>query len=212
MTPLERAEYDSVMKAKARGDSAERDSSLKKLVNWVVPDSETDALMPREGYGLTRYQGQDANYDANSHALTLTGVPKEDRAAVNQQQTIVVGDTIVYDDSAKMVHAHGDTITVRDPSHNQDDIVSLQTLEYDVAHHSALTSRVHTVFPSGGNRWIIGARAGAFQGDTTSQSNPEQHHEPARYHAPRPNVPTDSTAPSRPVTTASRTITSPSAS
>ncbi len=74
MTPLERAEYDSVMKARARADSAERDSSLKKLVNWVVPDSETDALMQREGYGLTRYQGQDANYNANTHALTLTGV------------------------------------------------------------------------------------------------------------------------------------------
>jgi hypothetical protein len=169
MTPRERALYDSAQRAKAKRDSAERDSSQKKLVNWVAPDSETDALLQREGYGVTRYQGGAANYNADSHALTLTGVPGEDRAAVNQQQTIVVGDTIVYHDSTRIVNAHGDTITVRDPARNQDDIVTIRSLTYDVPSHTALTSNVRTVFPSGGNRWIIGADAGAFQGDTISR-------------------------------------------
>ncbi len=169
LTPLERIELDSIQKAKARADSASRDSSQKKLVNWVTPDSMTDALMQREGYGQTRYQGAAATYNADDHALKLTGVPTGDRAAVNQQSTIVVGDTIVFHDSTRIVTATGDTITVRDPSHNQDDIVSIHALEYDVNNHTALTSRVHTVFPSGGNRWIIGAEAGAFQQDTTTQ-------------------------------------------
>jgi hypothetical protein len=169
MTPRQRAEYDSAQRAKARRDSAERDSSQKKLVHWVAPDSETDALLQREGYKVTRYQGNTANYNADSHALTLTGVPGEDRAAVNQEQSIVVGDTIVYHDSTRIVDAHGDTITVRDPSRNQDDIISIRTLEYNVASHTALTSNVRTVFPSGGNRWIIAADAGAFQGDTAQR-------------------------------------------
>jgi len=173
MNPRERAIYDSAQRARARRDSAERDSSLKKLVNWVPPDSETDALLAREGYGVTRYQGGAANYNAESHALTLIGVPQGERAAVNQQQTIVVGDTIVYHDSTRIVNAHGDTITVRDPSRNQDDIVTIQSLIYDVATHTALTMHVRTVFPSGGNRWIIGADAGAFQGDTVRhEDNP----------------------------------------
>ena len=108
-----------------------------------------------------QYQGNDAVYEANDHALTLTGRPKATGRAVNQEQTIVVGDTIVYQDSARMVHARGDTVTVeihRTTGRHRLD----RTLDVRCPDHSAVTSRCHTVFPSGGNRWIIGADA---QGD-----------------------------------------------
>ncbi len=165
LTPRERATLDSARQARARRDSAQRDSARKRLVNWAAPDSVTDALLAREGYTVTKYQGNDAVYLADDHALTLTGTPEGDRAAVNQEQTIVVGDTIVYQDSARVVTARGDTVTVRDPTRNEDDIVSIGHVTYDVQTHEAVTTTVRTVFPSGGNRWIISADAGAYAGD-----------------------------------------------
>jgi len=57
-------------------------------------------------------------------------------------------------DSARVVTARGDTVTVRDPTRNEDDIVSIGHVTYDVQTHEAVTTTVRTVFPSGGNRWI----------------------------------------------------------
>ena len=165
LTPRERATLDSARQARARRDSAQRDSARKRLVNWAPSDSVTDALLMRDGYTVTRYQGNNATYQAGQHSLTLTGTPEGDRAAVNQEQTIVVGDTIVYQDSARVVTARGDTVTVRDPTRNADDIVSIGHVTYDVQTHEAVTTTVRTVFPSGGNRWIVSADAGAYAGD-----------------------------------------------
>lgn len=167
LTPRERAQLDSIRRERARRDSAALDSARKTLVTWEEPDSVAEALMQREGYQVTRYQGQGAMYNAQSHALTLHGNEEHERAAVNQDQTLVVGDTIVYQDSSRIVTARGDTVTIRDPTRNQDDIVSIGQVTYDVTTHEAITTNVRTVFPSGGNRWIIGADAGAYVGDTT---------------------------------------------
>jgi len=142
LTPRERATLDSVRRAIAAKDSAARDSARKKLVNWVEPDSVTQALLLREGYGVTKYQGGHAVYQSDQHQLTLTGPRKGERAAVNQDQTMVVGDTIVYQDSERVVRAHGDTVTVRDPTRNEDDIVSIGRVVYDVKTHEAITTAV----------------------------------------------------------------------
>ena len=172
LTPRERATLDSARKAAAARDSAQRDSSRKTLVNWVEPDSVTQALLLREGYTVTKYQGGIAIYNSTDHLLTLVGPRKGQRAAVDRDQTIIVGDTIRYQDSLRTMAAHGDTVTVRDPTRNEDDIVSLGAVTYDVASHEALTRSVRTVFPSGGQRWIVSADAGAYAGDTTKTDNP----------------------------------------
>lgn len=130
------------------------------------------ALEARPGYNITKYQGGQAVYHADERQLTLTGPKRGKRAAVNRDQTTVVGDTIVYEDSARVVMARGDTVVVRDPTRNQDDIVSIGRVSYDVRTHEAVTSKVRTVFPSGGNRWIIAADQGAYVGDTTHSANP----------------------------------------
>ncbi len=172
LTPRERATLDSARKALAAKDSATRDSARKILVHWVEPDSVTEALLARDGYSVTKYQGGHAVYKSDEHQLTLIGPHHGERAAVNQDQTMVVGDTIVYEDSIRVVTAHGDTVTVRDPTRNGDDIVSIGHVIYDVKTRTAITSSVRTVFPSGGNRWIVSAASGAYAGDTLKSDNP----------------------------------------
>src|SRR3954453_5477633 len=77
--------------ARARGDTARRDStardtSAKELIKWNDADSVMKALMSRPGYTATRYQGDQAVFDARTGTLHLIGK----RAGVNREQTVVV--------------------------------------------------------------------------------------------------------------------------
>ena len=132
LTPRERANWTRSRRASARARLGGARLRPEELVNWEEPDSVTQALLHREGYGVTRYQGGNADYESDHTQLTAHRPAKGERAAVNQEQTMVVGDTIVYQDSSESCRAHGDTVTVRDPTRNEDDIVSIGHVVYDV--------------------------------------------------------------------------------
>jgi hypothetical protein len=170
LTPAQRARVDSLRRDSVARARAGRDTSSREIVQWLEPDSVEAALELREGYRATRYQGANAVFDATTHNLTLQGSgtfrDTIARAAVKRDQTILVGDTIVYDDSLDVITARGDSVTLRDPAHNQDDILSIGYIRYDIATREALTTNVNTVFPAGGNRWFIDAARAAYVGDT----------------------------------------------
>lgn len=174
LTPQQQARLDSLRRDSAALANAGRDTTKRQIVKWVEPDSVEDALQAREGFTITQYQGTTALFDAMKRQLTLKGTPSDSvglgRAAVKRDQTILVGDTIVYDDSAQRIIARGDTVVIRDPTHNEDDVIPIGLVNYDVATHEALTTDVNTVFPSGGNRWYISAGRGAYMGDTAKKA------------------------------------------
>src|SRR5665811_2285928 len=98
---------------RARPDSSRRDSTAadstkqKELIKWNEPDSVMRVLMTRPGYSATRYQGDVAVFNAQTHTLELKGK----RAGVSRDQTVLVGDSIIYNDSTKIMVARGDTVT-----------------------------------------------------------------------------------------------------
>ncbi|HEU4642877.1 MAG TPA: putative LPS assembly protein LptD [Gemmatimonadaceae bacterium] len=154
---------------RARGDTTRRDSTKapRELVKWEEPDSVMSALLARSGYVSTRYQGKRAVFDAQHRKLTLSG-----KAAVQREQTILVADTIVYDDSTKIVRAAsppGDTIVLRDPSQGTGDLVALGGLEYDILQHRGIGRGIATSSPQGGQTWYVYSDTSAVQGDTTGQ-------------------------------------------
>ena len=55
-------------------DSARADSlkAPRILVEWPEPDSVMAALLSREGYTTTRYQGNNAQLNSRDHELTLS--------------------------------------------------------------------------------------------------------------------------------------------
>ena len=62
-------------------------------------------------------------------------------SAVRRDETILVGDTIVYDDSTKLVIATGDTVILRDPSSEEaDDFVARGNIRYDLGTGEGTTS------------------------------------------------------------------------
>jgi hypothetical protein len=154
---------------RARGDTTHRDSTaadstkLKELIKWNEPDSVMQALMKRPGYSATRYQGDIAVFNAQTHALELTGK----KAGVNRDQTVLVGDSILYNDSTKIVLARGDTIILRDPQQQAADVIARGRMAYNVELHRGVVQKISTETEQGGQHWFVFGNDAAFISDTT---------------------------------------------
>jgi hypothetical protein len=154
---------------RARGDTTRRDSTaadstkLKELIKWNEPDSVMQALMKRPGYSATRYQGDVAVFNAQTHALQLTGK----KAGVNRDQTVLVGDSIIYNDSTKIVVARGDTIVLRDPQQQAADVVARNYMAYNIERHRGVVENISTEIAETGQQWLVHGRTATFISDTT---------------------------------------------
>lgn len=155
-----RARADSIRKAQLAG----LELVNKKIeVDFGQPDSVMGALLEREGYSVTKYQGKSVVFRAAEHVMLLLGR----RAAVLRDSALLVGDTITFNDSTQYITARGDTLTLRDPAQGPDDVISLGSIKYDIAARRGVVRDVTTAVESG-QRWIVHGGVAAFKGDTTS--------------------------------------------
>ena len=154
-----RLQADSIRNAQMEG----LDLVKKKLeVTWDTPDSVMTELLNREGYSVTKYQGKNVIFKALEHTMYLVGK----RAVVQRDSSLLVGDTITFNDSTQFMNAKGDTLTLRDPAQGEDDVVALGSIKYDVAARRGVVRNVTTAVESG-QRWIVHGKVAAFKGDTT---------------------------------------------
>jgi hypothetical protein len=153
----------------ARADSLRRglirpDSTVqKRVIEWNDPDSVMSELLSRKGYSLTRYQANTVRLQAKEQEMYLRG-----KAQVARDSAIMLGDTIVYNDSTQIIEARGDTVLLRDPARGPDDVIGRQKLRYDVTIREGLIYEVSTAVESG-ERWIVHGGVAAFKGDTTDE-------------------------------------------
>lgn len=154
-----RARADSIRKAQLAGLEG---INKPREINFVEPDSAMSALLGREGYSVTRYQGNNVIFKAQEHTMFLVGK----RAQVARDSSIIVGDTITFNDSTQLMAARGDTIVLRDPSQGQDDVVSIGSMRYDIPNRRGVVRDVTTAVESG-QRWIVHGNVAAFKGDST---------------------------------------------
>ncbi|MDQ6827386.1 MAG: hypothetical protein M3081_00795 [Gemmatimonadota bacterium] len=149
-----------------RRDSTRGDTvKVKELVKWSPPDSVMNSLLSRPGFTVTRYQGQRVTLRRAESELKISG-----KAAVERERTIVVGDTLIYNDSLRTVIALGDTVTVRDPQ-NAADVVAYHSLTYDLINRRGIAKELSTSV-SEGQTWYVHAHGGAaFQQDTTGNGH-----------------------------------------
>lgn len=135
----------------------------RALVEWAEPDSMMRELLERSGYNVVQYQSDQVRFDASTRQLVMRGKP----SAVRRAETILVGDTIVYDDSTKFVVATGDTVILRDPSSDDaDDFVARGLIRYDLETGEGTTESFSTSVMSG-QRLFVTAQAGTVFNDTT---------------------------------------------
>jgi LptD protein len=119
--------------------------------------------MAREGYTATRYQGDQAIFDARTGTLHLIGK----KAGVNREQTVIVGDTIRYNDSTRVVLVLGDTVILRDPSQQSADVIARGRMAYNIAAHRGSVTNISTSIAQTGENWFIGGVNANFVSDTT---------------------------------------------
>ncbi|MDQ2889757.1 MAG: hypothetical protein M3R65_04255 [Gemmatimonadota bacterium] len=149
-----------------RRDSTRRDSlsRVKPLVNWASDsDSVAKSLIGLPGYRATRYQGDNVLFEAQTRALHIQGKP----AAVGREQTVVVGDTVLYNDSTKIVTAMGDTVILHDPSQQTADVIAKGRVTYNTALGRGSASNISTSVESG-QKYFLSGQETAFVRDTSS--------------------------------------------
>ncbi|MDQ6872611.1 MAG: twin-arginine translocase subunit TatC [Gemmatimonadota bacterium] len=150
-----------------RPDSARKDSTAdstrtKDLIKWLEADSVMKVLMARPGYSATRYQADQVVFDARTRLLNLRGK----KAGVERDKTVLVGDSIVYNDSTKIIVARGDTVILRDPSRQAADVIARGRMSYNVALHRGCVTNISTSVESG-QQWFVEGADACFVSDTT---------------------------------------------
>jgi len=152
---------------KPRPDTLHRDSTAdstrsKELIKWNEVDSVMKVLMTRPGYSATRYQADRVVFDARTRMLNLKGK----KAGVERDQTVLVGDSITYNDSTKIIVARGDTVILRDPSRQSADVVARGRMAYNVFLHRGCVTNISTSVESG-QQWFVEGADACFVSDTT---------------------------------------------
>lgn len=133
--------------------------------DWQAPDSLMRELLLREGYRPVQYQGGRVVFDAKTRDLVLNGKP----AAVKRDETMMVGDSITYNDSTKKVVAIGDTVWLRDPGRaDADDFVARGHISYDLETRSGETGAFSTSVESG-QRLFLTAKQSTIFSDSVMQ-------------------------------------------
>jgi hypothetical protein len=136
------------------------DSARPELVRWVEPDSVMQALLQRTGYSITRYQGERVTFLAGQREIQLSGEP----AAVQRDQAIVVGDSVLFNDSTSVISVRarpGRTVVLRDPTQG-DDVVGAFVV-YDLDTRTGTVGDVSTSVQSG-ETWYVGAQRAGLVG------------------------------------------------
>ncbi|MBL8995894.1 MAG: hypothetical protein KJZ74_10680 [Gemmatimonadales bacterium] len=142
-----------------------RDSTTRAtLVEWSPEDSVMLALLARKGYTVVRYQAGTVAFDAQGRVMTLVRTDSA-RAAVQRDSTLLVADSIQFNDSTKVVSARGDTIVMRDPSRGED-VIGRMEMTYDVERREGRTRDFSTV-ANAGEDWRVQAHQAAFSSDST---------------------------------------------
>jgi hypothetical protein len=158
---------DTTLRTRAdtlRRDSTTRDSTKQKeLIKWNPTDSVMQALIARPGYEATKYQGDRVVFNVQSKTLNLVGK----HAGVDRGQSLLVADTITYNDSTKILIARGDTNVLRDPTQGTADVVSRGRMAYNVELHRGLVTNITTSIQETGQEWHVGGADAAFVSDTT---------------------------------------------
>jgi lipopolysaccharide assembly outer membrane protein LptD (OstA) len=133
--------------------------------DWLPPDSLMRELLLRDGYRPVQYQGGRVIFDAKTRDLVLKGKP----SAVKRDETMMVGDSITYNDSTKKMVALGDTVWLRDPSRaDADDFVARGHISYDLESRSGETGAFSTSVESG-QRLFLTAKQSTIFSDSVMQ-------------------------------------------
>ena len=148
----------------ARSGSAAADSLAAKpkaelRFDWDPADSTMTELLARKGFHQTQYQSSMVRFNAKTRDINLRGKP----SAVKRDETMLVGDSISFNDSTKKVVATGDSVWLRDPTKKDaDDFLARGRIDYDLEEKSGVTGEFSTSVESGQRLYLTAKRGSIF--------------------------------------------------
>ena len=149
-------------------DTTAADSAVTARLRLTPPDSITQALMNRNGYTVTRYEGDIVNFDKENDRLQIRS-PDTRRALVQRgdSQTVFADTAIYFNQRTKVATAIGNFI-MHNPSSGQADVFGRGRLEYSLNERAAtITNPSFTA--NTGEMWVISASKGkAILGDSAA--------------------------------------------
>src|SRR5262249_20687961 len=104
-------------------DTTAADSAMAARLRLSAPDSITQALMRRNGYTVTRYEGDRVTFDAQNDVFQILA-PESRRAIVQRgdSQTVVADTGVFFNQRTKVATAIGEQIILHDPGSGQADV------------------------------------------------------------------------------------------
>ena len=151
-----------------------RRDTLKDTTNkvrWPAPDSIAVRLLMRPGYTITRYMGDTAFFNAQTHALDLLAAKKK-LAVVDRDSEIVVSDSgIYYTETNRKVVTGGQYRLTPPPSSGQADIKGVGRVDYDLANRSARITRARLPV-NNGQMWYMDVALARVLLDTGKSASP----------------------------------------
>ncbi len=133
----------------------------------AATDSTLQALFGMDGYAVTEYQGESADFEAGRRVLVLRA-GEDGRAAVDRDGMRIEADTsITYDEATGRVRTVGaSTLTPR-----QGDAVESGDLVYDLPTERASATDIRTRYRQGSAEWNVRGNSPYASADSTYLSH-----------------------------------------
>ena len=150
-------------------DTTAADSAITARLRLTPPDSIGQALLRRNGYTVTRYEGDRVTFDAQNDRLQiLAGESKRAIVQRGDSQTVVADTGVYFNQRTKVATAIGNFI-MHDPGSGQADVFGRGRLEYSLNERSASITNPSFTSNATGQEWQIRALKGkAILGDSAA--------------------------------------------
>jgi hypothetical protein len=136
------------------GDTIRVDTTAQ----FSEPDSVMAELLRKQGYTVTRYEGDVVTFDALTKALAIAASAAQ-KALVDREGLKVQTDSvIVYEDETQKVNVRGRYVII--PGAGQSPIEGVGTLRYDVGERSGRLTNARVTVEEQGQRWFINSEIG----------------------------------------------------
>jgi hypothetical protein len=146
-----------------------RDTSKDSTrLKWATPDSVAQRLLQMQGYMVTRYQGDTAVFNAQTHALDLLAAKKRPAAVDRDAQQIVSDSGIYYTERTHKVVSGGSYTVTPPPKSGQADIVGHGRLDYNLTQRTARVSNARMPV-NNGEMWYMDIALAEVMQDTSGK-------------------------------------------
>ena len=135
------------------------------MVNWQPPDSVMQALLAKQGYDVTRFQGARVTYNADTKDLRLDA-SKDQRAAVDSNGQTMASDSTIYYNQGSNTTTNMGCYELNLPGSTDQPIKGCGQVSYRASDRTSQFTHANVPFNNGEN-WFLYVNAGAAQVDTT---------------------------------------------